>query len=214
MPTTYILLDYENVQPEDLAPLEGTPYQVRVFLGSQQKKLPRELVIPLHRLGGNAKYVEVERAGKNALDFHIAYYLGRFAAEDPGSAFYVVAKDTDYDALIDHLGKQGITCSRLKSLSDLPRPSAMAGMTFDEKLALTRDLLTRMKDAKPRSLKTVRSTLSKKLGAGVPDTEIEQLVQALQSTHFIEVEKTRVRYLSDPEPARPSGPESVTAAPA
>jgi hypothetical protein len=214
MPTTYILLDFENVQPEDLAPLKGRPCQLRVFLGSQQTRLPRKLVTQLQQLADNAAYVEIEGCGPNALDFHIAYYMGKLAAEDPGSAFQVISRDTGFDVLIEHMKKQGVSCARFESLAALPRPSAAAMMSFDEKLSVVVDFLTRMKAAKPRSLKTLGSTISKKLDAGLPDTELEQLIQALHATHFLVVEKARVRYASDAEPVKPSAPAPNTVSPA
>lgn len=96
MPNQYILLDFENTQPEDLTPLKGTVYKLRVFLGSQQTKVPSTLAIQMQQLGGNADYIQIEGRGRNALDFHIAYYMGKLAAEDPGSRVQVISRDTGF----------------------------------------------------------------------------------------------------------------------
>ena len=197
MPTTYILVDFENVQPEDLVPLKGRPCQLRVFLGSHQTRLPRKLVTQLHQLADNAAYVEIEGRGPNALDFHIAYYLGKLAAEDPGSAFQVISKDTGFDVLIAHMKKQGIDCTRVERLGELPAPPEESAASPAGNVSHIVDLLTRMKEAKPRSLKTLRSTISKKFAPGLPEVEIEQLIEALQKQTFIVVDKARVRYASD-----------------
>lgn len=196
MPTTYILVDFENVQPEDLPPLQGGPYQLRVFLGSQQAKLPRKLVVGMQRLAAAADYVEIEGQGRNALDFHIACYLGKLAAENPGSTFRVVSRDTGFDALIEHLNQQGIPCARLETLDALSPPAA-ASLSVPETLGEVMGLLTGMKSAKPRSLKTLRSTISKKLGAAFREAELEPLIEALQENSFLVVDKARVRYASD-----------------
>lgn len=108
------------MQPESLAPLKGGPYQVRVFVGSQQAKgrVPFEYVLAAQQLAAQTEFVLIEGSGRNALDFHIAYYLGQYIAADPKAAFRVIAKDTGYDVLIQHLQKQGIDCLRHPGLED------------------------------------------------------------------------------------------------
>ena len=36
--TNYVLIDYENVQPTDLALLREGPFKVKVFLGANQAR--------------------------------------------------------------------------------------------------------------------------------------------------------------------------------
>jgi len=129
MPATYVLVDLENVQPEDLEPLRGSANQLRVFVGSRQSTLPRKFAIALHQDAGTAGYIEINGHGKNALDFHIAYYIGKFAAEDPGSSFYVISEDKGFDALITHLNQSGVSCSRHESFDALAVNSPTAATT-------------------------------------------------------------------------------------
>ena len=75
----YILIDYENVQTKSLTVLQGTPnqaFRIMVFVGANQTKIPVELVSSMQSFGDKAEYVQITGSGKNALDFHIAYYLG------------------------------------------------------------------------------------------------------------------------------------------
>jgi hypothetical protein len=51
MQTTFLLLDFENVQPDDLAPLGGGPVKIKVFLGTHQTKVPVPLVRALQAFG-------------------------------------------------------------------------------------------------------------------------------------------------------------------
>ena len=76
MRTNFVLVDYENVQPKDIGLLQGGPFKVKVFLGPKQSKVSVALDEALQPLGGNAEYVLLETAGNNAVDFHIAYYIG------------------------------------------------------------------------------------------------------------------------------------------
>ena len=43
MKTHYILIDFENVQPKNLAILNGHPFKVLVFVGANQTRVPLEL---------------------------------------------------------------------------------------------------------------------------------------------------------------------------
>jgi hypothetical protein len=78
--TNIVLIDFENVQPKDLANLRGTSFQIRIFCGANQSKIPFDLADQLQPLGPNAKYIRIQGTGKNALDFHIAYYIGLLSA--------------------------------------------------------------------------------------------------------------------------------------
>lgn len=40
--------------------------------------------------------------GKNALDFHLSFYLAYVAAQQPEASLVVVANDTGYDSMISH----------------------------------------------------------------------------------------------------------------
>src|SRR3546814_5845707 len=71
MKTNYILIDYENVQPKNLALLEGDHFRVKVFIGAALAKLPFDLVAGMQALGSRAEYIRISGNGPNALDFHI-----------------------------------------------------------------------------------------------------------------------------------------------
>ena len=102
----YILIDYENVQTKSLAVLQGAPnqaFRIMVFVGANQSKIPIDLVSSMQSFGDKAEYIQITGSGRNALDFHIAYYLGALTERDPAGIFHVISKDTGYDQLIRHL---------------------------------------------------------------------------------------------------------------
>jgi hypothetical protein len=43
--TNIILIDFENVQPSNLAQLRGRDFKIKVFLGAHQTKLPTDTVL-------------------------------------------------------------------------------------------------------------------------------------------------------------------------
>jgi len=79
---TFVLVDFENVQPKDVASLSGGPYKIKVFLGTHQAKVPLAMVRALQAFGAHAEYIQITGNGKNAVDFHIAYYIGRLHHEN------------------------------------------------------------------------------------------------------------------------------------
>lgn len=108
MKNNYILIDYENIQPKNLTILDGHEFKVIVFVGSNQAKIPFELASALQALGNNAEYVKAGGNGPNALDFHIAFYIGELAQRDPDGYFHIISKDAGFDPLIKHLKERRI----------------------------------------------------------------------------------------------------------
>ncbi|WP_281269203.1 PIN domain-containing protein [Thiocapsa rosea] len=74
-----------------------------VFVGIQQNRIPFDFTNAMQRLGEHARYVRIGGiggiggAGRNALDFHLAFYLGELVQRDPGRVFRVVSKDGGFD---------------------------------------------------------------------------------------------------------------------
>jgi hypothetical protein len=128
MQFTYILIDFENVKPAaaDLKLIRGAEYQVRIFHGPHQNKFDADTVKALQPLGGQVEYIRSERSGKNALDFHIAFYLGRLIPEAKGTLtgtekrtrFFVVSKDSGFDVLLGHLRELGYGAARVSSVRE------------------------------------------------------------------------------------------------
>ncbi len=116
----YVLVDYENVPVKALAPLHGMEFRVFVFVGKNNSKLPFELVNDIQKLGERAEYVKLESSGPNALDFHIAFYLGKLVTTDPTGVFNVISKDRGYDTLIQRLNSQGVQAVRAKTIEEMP----------------------------------------------------------------------------------------------
>ena len=119
MNTHYVLIDYENVHVQSLALLKGEQFRVRVFLGKSNTKIHSELAIAMQKLGDRADYIMLEASGSNALDFHIAYYLGVFASVEPTSHFHIISKDKGFDPLIAHLNRRAMHAARAISIESM-----------------------------------------------------------------------------------------------
>lgn len=120
MKINFVLVDFENVQPRNMGLLKGGPFHIKVFLGASQGKITLEMAQALQTFGDAAEYIQVVGNGKDALDFHIAYYIGKLAAENPGASFSIISKDTGFDPLVKHLKLKHIECKRSATIADIP----------------------------------------------------------------------------------------------
>jgi len=112
-----LFVDLENVQKLDLSAVPRDA-RIKVFYGVTQKNLPAELVVQAQPLGSRLQWVRIAGQGNNALDFHIAYYLGRELAEHPQTECAVLSKDTGFDPLVRHLASLGHKCRRVAAPKD------------------------------------------------------------------------------------------------
>ena len=194
MKNNFVLVDFENVQPKNVSLLSGGKYKIKVFLGANQAKIPLEMARALQTCGPDAKYIQIDGSGKNALDFHIAYYIGRLAAENPDASFHVISKDTGFDPLIKHLKAQKISCQRSKSIADIPLAKILKSDSIPEKLDAVIDNLVRRKTAKPRTLKTLRSTIMALFANQLVEEELDGFIEQLTERGAIRVADGKVHY--------------------
>lgn len=110
VPGTHVLLDYENVQPSDveLRALVPDAGQVWVFHGPHQREVEKRFA----SFGTGATAVPISKTGKNALDFHLSFYMGYIASRNPDSKMVVVANDKGYEPMLEHARAMGFVVRR------------------------------------------------------------------------------------------------------
>lgn len=194
MRTNFVLVDFENVQPKDLGLLTDGAFKVKVFLGPNQSKIPVTLATALQSLGNNAEYVVLETAGNNALDFHIAYYIGVLSSEDPSAYFHIISKDSGFDPLIKHLKGRKIFAQRSTCIADIPyfKPALPAAPEAQIEIVVA-DLIRR-KASKPRTQKTLLNTLHALFKKELSEQQLSQLFTSLCNRGVVKVNGTNVSY--------------------
>lgn len=196
MKPRHIFIDFENVQPKDLALLKGRDYKVMIFVGATQAKLPTEFAIAAQALGPAAQYVQIEGSGRNALDFHIAYYLGSIASTEATGESFVISKDTGFDPLMRHLKAKGISCRRLASIGDIPGLREAATQPSSDPVQRVLANFEKRKPARPRTIKTLRSSIKQLLGPQGTDEAVNNLVTELERLNAIKLTDGKVTYPS------------------
>jgi hypothetical protein len=112
-----LFVDLESVQKMDLS-LVPVDARALVFFGVTQKRLPEELVVQAQPLGTRLNWIKIAGQGPNALDFHIAFYLGQELASSPTSQCTILSRDTGFDPLMRHLQTLGHKCRRAIAIKD------------------------------------------------------------------------------------------------
>jgi type IV secretory pathway VirB4 component len=188
------LIDFENVQPKNLEILAKHPFSVFVFVGANQSKLPFELAAAMQRLGDNGSYVRISGNGKNALDFHIAYYIGLLTEKNPQAQFHVISKDKGFDPLIKHLRAQNVDIRRESDLAEIPVLRIKPSTSSDEKIdAIVKNLAARGQ-SRPRKVKTLENTINTLFTKKLEKPELAALVEELKKRKYIIVKQNDVRY--------------------
>lgn len=204
MRTNYILIDYENVQPSVMSALCDECFKVIVFIGASQAKVTFEVASALQRMGNRAEYVKITGNGSNALDFHIAYYIGQLASKEAGAYFHIISKDAGFDPLILHLKTKKILASRSKDITDIPIVKASNSKTPSDRLNAVIDDLRRRGAARPRTLKTLTSTIHSFFQKQLSEQELLSLVAALQEQGIAMANGTKLSYTLPEPPSRSS----------
>jgi hypothetical protein len=186
-----LLVDYENVGRVDLSAI---PAGVRVpfFFGASQKTVPTDFLKAALKLGERFVPIDIEGQGKNALDFHIAFYLGEYLEKAPTSTCIVLSKDKGFDPLIKHLVGRGFAVRRTATLTEafssaatsLPIKSGSASKntktTPTDRLGEALQWLKGMqKIRRPSKRKALGAHLFNHFGKKIPEDKIQAFIEQL-----------------------------------
>ncbi len=108
---THVLIDWENVQPDDadVRVLVPEASDLWLFHGPNQRNVASHHTA----FGARATSVRIARTGKNALDFHLSFYMGYIAARDPEARFVVISNDKGYGPMLDHARELGFAAEQV-----------------------------------------------------------------------------------------------------
>lgn len=207
-PRFILFIDYENIQSLDLSKLYNQEIHVKVFVGANQLKIPLKTVQDTQKFGDRLEWIAISGSGNNALDFHIAFYLGQLSQDFKKSQFFILSKDKGFDALIHHMNQQKFKSRRIENLLELVKDndqsdsekivsqspktidSSVPKLTLKENLSIVENHLSRIaKNKRPRARKTLHQyikslLLVQKLNAPEIDRLIDELFKKNQITEL------------------------------
>jgi len=174
-----ILIDFENIQKLDLEPIDTPDTDIVVFVGKSQNKIPFHLVEKAQTMGNRSKWLKIAGDGKNNLDFHIAFELGRLSERSQKDiALIVLSKDSGYDSLIKYINDAGIQTKRIANLAELSDSKKLPPSSkFTDYIVANLNKIDNQKRPRTRGTlkKHVESLLREKANAGEIDSIIEEM---------------------------------------
>jgi hypothetical protein len=192
MKNNYILVDFENVPNIDLNSIKDKIFYIKIFIGTNQTKIPVELVLKSQELGGQVEWVQINGSGKNALDFHIAFVLGRLTQKDPDAFFHIISKDTGFDPLIAYLKSQKILCKRsddisliMESTSKIATPQSDRKTSEEPFKVVCQKLTSIDKKSRPKSEATLKNHIKSILCLKELTPAVDEIYQRLLSSKKI-----------------------------
>lgn len=191
--TNYVLIDYESVQPNQLELLNRDGFVAYVFVGKAQTRLSFDTVAAIQDLGERAKYIKISGAGPNALDFHIAFYIGQIGATDPDAFFHIISKDKGFDPLIEHLRERKVFSVRSETIGEIPIIRASTAKTTKERMVLAIDRL-RSGNSRPRTLPALRSAIDAILYKQVGEPELQAVIDQMVKAGYVTVTNEKVTF--------------------
>jgi hypothetical protein len=112
MDKSIVFMDFENLQKLDIE-LINSETKIIVLIGLDQEKNAIEFVKNMLQNVSSIELIKVNGKGKNALDFFITFYLGKYFESIKDLNIIICSKDTGYDPLIKHLEKYSKSIKRI-----------------------------------------------------------------------------------------------------
>ena len=187
-----IYIDFENVPNIKIKELDDT--KIFLFIGENQNRLSTSIVRTIQPLGKNVEWIQISGTGKNALDFHIAYYLAMHKNQVK-TEHYIVSKDTGFDPLIDHASRRGQRVKRVVSFADIFENIGLGKELQGKYKKIKEILIKQQKTKRPKSRKTLTSFIETAFQKLINNADINKLIENLFREGFIEEKSKRISYL-------------------
>ncbi len=174
-------------------------------MGAKQTKLDVGMVEKLMAHASSVQLIRLTTSGKNALDFALAYYVGRAVITDPTAYFHIVSRDKGFDPLIEHLKSRHIRARRHNDFSALTfssppkstpaEPKATPPTPVDPLITLALERLRKALTNRPKKQKTLLSHLKSILGKDATEAEAAKLLEKLRKAGHLSIDaKDAVTY--------------------
>ena len=188
---TVIFIDLENVPKIDDLYLSSHT-KIYIMVGKGQEKLSLELLKEKYNKVESVELIKVNGVGNNALDFFIAFYLGKYYDDFKDAKIIIYTEDGGYEPLKKHLLEKNMNIIRLGSKTAKTNKNNIMEKTenkndINKKCDEVREHFQPVnKHPRPRSLKTLRQYLVKNLKKSkIKEEEIEEIISQMIKREII-----------------------------
>jgi len=187
-----IYIDFENVPNIQIERLENT--KIFLFIGESQKRLSTNVVRAIQPLGSNVEWIQMSGTGKNALDFHIAYYLAIYKDQE-ATEHYIISKDAGFDPLIAHANSLGQKVKRVVTFADVFEQIGLVKDLEEKYKKIKEILIKQQKTKRPKSRKSLTSFIETIYQKKIDAADINKLIENLFREGLMEEKSRRISYL-------------------
>lgn len=194
-----ILIDFENIQKLDLEPIDTPDTDIVVFVGKSQNKIPFHLVEKAQTMGNRIKWLKIAGDGKNNLDFHIAFELGRLSERSQKDiALIVLSKDSGYDSLIKYINDAGVQTKRIANLAELSDSKKLPPSSkFTDYIVANLNKIDNQK--RPRTRGTLKKHVESLLRDKASTGEIDAIIEEMFIKGLLTLTNNRLKYILEPQ---------------
>jgi hypothetical protein len=210
MALIHLLIDWENKRPTgpELEQVRGARYRLWILHGPQQNTFSSDQAKAWTPIGKQVRFVQSAKAGKNALDLHIAFSVGEASEQDRANGragcYIIVSGDKGFDALFGYLTERGIKVGRAESLpgalqlaaeftaemetaaSPKPGVSASAQRVIEDLRAHPR--------IQPTTMKRLQNHVASLLGKKPEDAEVTRVLDELKKLKVVVINGAKPAY--------------------
>lgn len=189
-----LMIDYENIQGVTLDSLDPNSVEVWFFVGKSQNKIPFDLVESTQSFGRSLRWIKIEGNGKNNLDFHIIFELGRLSVEKEGDGeIYLLSKDKGFDPVVQYANRLGLKAKRIVNLSQLPS-SEQGAPKSTHTAAVVINLSKIPAPRRPRTRSSLATHLKNAFSARMGENDVETIIEQLFVEGKISESGNRLKY--------------------
>jgi hypothetical protein len=197
--TRVILVDFENIQKLDFEHIDTTDTDILIFVGRSQSKIPFQLVEKAQTFGDRLRWLKIAGDGKNNLDFHLAFELGRLCEQYKNDVeLIILSKDSGYDSLIKYINDVKGHASRIANAAELADSTKqLPTSNFTGNIVAN---LTKINNQKrPRTRITLKKHIESLLRDKVSSNEIDLIIEEMFIKGLMTLTNNRLKYNIDPE---------------
>jgi hypothetical protein len=201
-----IFVDLENVQHID-SNIISNHTKIFVMVGKGQEKSAMDLLAETFNKVDAMELIKVNGVGKNALDFFIAFYLGKYCDEFESSEIVICTKDGGYEPLKNHLLDRNINIIRISDdankKEETPKPKKAELKSVDDIGKKFKDVCEyfapKNKNPRPRTLERLRQYFGHNLKrTNYHKNDTKKILKLMIDNKIIEItdtEKEKIKWL-------------------
>jgi hypothetical protein len=193
----HVFVDYENMHQMDPDLIGRRAVTVTLLVGAKQTRMELTVVEKLMEHAASVHLIRLTSTGRNAVDFALAYYLGRSVLADPTAYFHIVSKDKGFDPLIEHLRSRHIHVRRHDDFTTVTfsGPTKTPPAQAESLLSRVAENLRKNTKNRPKSKKTLVAHVRHLAGETATDADISEVNDKLYQDGHVKVgDKDAVTY--------------------